>query len=63
MRTDLLTVEDLASLLHVSKGTLANWRSYGHGPKYTKVGGRVRYPRTEIDQWLKNRTLKRTVPR
>ena len=63
MDSDLLTPVELSEMLDVTLGTLANWRSYGHGPKYTKVGGRVRYPQTEINQWLKNRTLKRTVPR
>lgn len=29
-------------------GTLANWRNKGKGPKYTKIGGKVRYRESDI---------------
>jgi hypothetical protein len=37
--------------------TLANWRSTGEGPRYTKVGGRVLYPVEAVIDWEKTRTL------
>lgn len=37
--------------------TLANWRSTGDGPKYTKIGGRVLYPMTAVISWEESRTL------
>lgn len=37
--------------------TLANWRSTGEGPRYTKVGGRVLYPVEAVIEWERNRTL------
>lgn len=37
--------------------TLANWRSTGEGPRYTKVGGRVLYPVDAVIDWEKTRTL------
>jgi hypothetical protein len=37
--------------------TLANWRSIGEGPKYTKIGGRVLYPMDGVTSWETSRTL------
>lgn len=37
--------------------TLANWRSTGEGPRYTKIGGRVLYPVDAVNQWEAERTL------
>lgn len=37
--------------------TLANWRSIGEGPKYTKIGGRVLYPLDGVTSWEAARTL------
>ena len=35
----------------ISLGTLANWRSAGHGPRYIKVGGRILYRTDDIERW------------
>lgn len=40
----------------ISTRTLANWRSIGDGPRFTKVGGRVLYALTAIEEWEKRRT-------
>ncbi len=37
--------------------TLANWRSTGEGPRYTKIGGRVLYPVDAVKTWEESRTL------
>ena len=37
--------------------TLANWRSTGEGPVYTKIGGRVLYPVDGVKAWEASRTL------
>lgn len=37
--------------------TLANWRSTGEGPRYTKIGGRVLYPVDAVKSWEHSRTL------
>lgn len=37
--------------------TLANWRSTGEGPRYTKIGGRVLYPVNAVKTWEESRTL------
>ena len=32
--------------------TLANWRSAGRGPRWAKLGGRVRYRGDVLNNWL-----------
>jgi predicted DNA-binding transcriptional regulator AlpA len=51
MNTDtLLTVEDAASHLKISKHTLNRWRVTGEGPPFIKYGPRlVRYLVTTLD--------------
>jgi hypothetical protein len=52
-----LTPEQLIRHLHqvfsleVTLKTLANWRSEGRGPAYTKIGGRARYEVRDIARW------------
>ncbi|MGA7878912.1 MAG: helix-turn-helix domain-containing protein [Desulfoferrobacter sp.] len=35
-----------------STQTLANWRSLKKGPKYKKIGRLIKYPATEVFDWL-----------
>ncbi|MCG7308271.1 AlpA family transcriptional regulator [Brachybacterium sp. ACRRE] len=49
---ELLTAGDVAEALGLSVGTLANWRSLELGPKYIKVGGRVRYRVSSVNTWV-----------
>jgi hypothetical protein len=44
----------------VTVRTLANWRSAGISPPFTKVGGRILYRLTDIEEWEKRRTVKST---
>lgn len=46
-----LTARATAVRLGVSVGTLANWRSARVGPSYLKIGSRVMYPVSEIEQF------------
>lgn len=56
---DYLTPAELVARYKgaVTIRTLANWRSSGDGPAYTKVGGRVLYPVMAVTQWERQRTL------
>ena len=55
---DLLTPEEVASILRTSLSTLANWRSLKQGPRYRKVGGRmVRYFRSDIRAFIADDTI------
>jgi hypothetical protein len=41
----------------VSTRTLANWRSAGTSPPFTKIGGRILYRFTDLIEWEKRRTV------
>ena len=43
-----------------SQRTLERWRATGDGPAYVKVGHRVRYRRSALDRWLRQRTRTQT---
>ncbi|MGO5423080.1 helix-turn-helix transcriptional regulator [Bifidobacterium animalis] len=65
-----MTPVQAAAQLHVTVGTLAEWRSKGCGPDYHKLGTepddgrqdrrRVRYRQTDIDAYL--HAMPRTKP-
>lgn len=46
-----LSAKQAAELLSLSVGTLANWRSAGTGPQWTKFGRAVRYNAHALKQW------------
>lgn len=58
MSTVYLTPQELADRYRgqITLRTLANWRSTGNGPVFTKVGGRVLYPLDAVVEWEKSRT-------
>jgi predicted site-specific integrase-resolvase len=51
-----LSPEDAARRLGVESSTLANWRWRGAGPRYLKVGGRVRYRASDLAAYLDAQT-------
>jgi predicted DNA-binding transcriptional regulator AlpA len=59
MTDDLLTPKEAAALLRVSTDTLEGWRAKRIGPPWIKLGdgqrARVRYRRSEIAAYLKQR--------
>ena len=42
---------DAAKYLNVAKGTLADWRYKGKGPRFIKRGG-IFYRLSDLDDWL-----------
>jgi excisionase family DNA binding protein len=48
----LLTPDEAAQKLQVHRNTLANWRSKGVGPAFTRVGGAIRYPEEAITAYV-----------
>lgn len=44
----------------ITTRTLANWRSAGIGPPFTKVGGRILYTVSDIVEWERKRTVQST---
>jgi predicted DNA-binding transcriptional regulator AlpA len=52
----LLTVEETAARLKLSKHTLNRWRVTGEGPPFVKYGPRlVRYGVATLDEWEQSR--------
>lgn len=63
MMTEYLTTDDAAKILHVSTKTLERLRTSGTGPEFTKVGRRVLYRRSTLDNWLDANTTTSTSAR
>jgi predicted DNA-binding transcriptional regulator AlpA len=49
-----------AKLVGLSESTLAKMRLNGNGPIYCKLGRRVVYRVTDLEQWLESRTARDT---
>jgi len=48
----LMTSQEVAEILGINDGTLAQWRSAGRGPLYVKVGRMVRYREDAIEDYI-----------
>jgi hypothetical protein len=61
MSEEYLTPRQTADEYPFSVQTLAQWRWMGTGPDYIKTspgkGGRIKYRRSAIEQWLDERTV------
>ena len=51
---------DPALLLFGRPSTLAHWRSEGRGPAYIKLGSRVAYRGSDLNEWLAAQTVRPT---
>ena len=61
MDAPLLNDSETARQLGIKPSTLQNWRSTGrYNLPYLKVGGRVRYRQSDVDEWLTRRTRNHT---
>lgn len=49
---ELLMPATVAKQLAVSERTLKSWRDDGHGPRHVKIGGRIRYRRVDVEQYI-----------
>lgn len=50
----ILTIDQAAAYLSIPKATLYTWRTRrpGFGPRAVKLGGCLRYRRTDLDAWV-----------
>jgi excisionase family DNA binding protein len=56
--TDLLSTEQAAQILQVTTGTLVVWRCTRRFPlKYVKVGRKVKYHASDLEEFLCARTV------
>ena len=51
MEDRFITTEQAADYLSVAPSSLVKLRHYGGGPKFYKLGARVRYKRSDLDAW------------
>ena len=49
----LLTSKELAKRWGINPGTLANWRVFGNGPRFIKLGWAVVYPLDAVEAYEK----------
>jgi len=60
----LLTPEEVAKILQISTGQLANWRSARKGPPWLKtcdgLRGSVRYEQETLRDWIMSRMINNT---
>jgi nitrogen PTS system EIIA component len=54
----LLTARELGDLLGFAPGTIVDWAERGTVPAF-KLGGRLRFRRSEVEAWLEQRRLER----
>jgi excisionase family DNA binding protein len=52
----LLTVDEVADLLRCSKSSLDKWRLIGRGPRFVRVGARVRYRPADVASYVAEQT-------
>jgi excisionase family DNA binding protein len=58
----LLTVRQVASYLNIAVGTLRNWRHLKrHDLRCTKVGGRLRYYREDVERFARIETIMESI--
>jgi predicted DNA-binding transcriptional regulator AlpA len=57
-----LTMDQVASMLQISKGTLQNWSYRNFGPPRAHIGGQVRYPADELYAWIEGQTKREGDP-
>ncbi len=54
MEGGILTIDQAAAYLSIPKATLYTWRTrrVGFGPRAVKIGGCLRYRRSDLDAWI-----------
>lgn len=62
MATDqeFYTPRQLADLLQLDERTVRRWRIDGGGPLFVRVGGSVRYRKSDVEAWIKDNTQETT---
>lgn len=53
-------VQGLADYIGVTAGGVYNMRHKGQGPKFFRIGGRIRYRRSDVDEWLETQVERST---
>lgn len=57
---DFLNPVEAAAFLGLSSSTLANWRVRGEGPRFYRLGGYIRYDRSDLIAFARSRPCNST---
>lgn len=57
----LLSSDECADCIGVSRRTLPIWRMRGRGPRFYKIGTHVRYRSDAVLEWLAERDCQNTI--
>src|SRR4051794_34596812 len=57
----LLTIQNVSTLLNVSRSTLERKRIDGTGPPYIRIGQRVLYPEKQFMDWVESNLVRSTA--
>lgn len=60
MTPDIMTTAEAAEYVRLGKPTLERFRVTGEGPQYCKLGGAIRYRKSDLDAWLESRLTRST---
>ncbi len=60
MNAELLKTAEAADYVRLGKPTLERFRVSGEGPVFAKLGGAVRYRKTDLDEWVASRLVHST---
>jgi predicted DNA-binding transcriptional regulator AlpA len=63
MSDEFETPEEVSHRLRRPESWLAKARVTGVGPKFVKIGGAIRYRRSDVDAWLRDCTQTSTRDR
>lgn len=56
---ELLTLDEVSDQTRIPVATLRYWRSVGGtGPKSFRLGGRVIYKQSDVEQWIESQYAK-----
>ena len=47
-----MAAKDAARYIGVEEGTLSNWRYLGQGPEWVRVGGKIFYFQSTLDEYI-----------
>ena len=56
-----LTPDELAQRYRIPKPTAAKWRWNGSGPTFVKLGSRVLYREADVESWIADNTVARSL--
>jgi excisionase family DNA binding protein len=57
----ILTAEEAAEYLKFTSGWLAKLRLFGGGPRFVRLGRKIRYTQSALDEWIHLREVGSTA--